>query len=105
MRNIRDANPLPGTEGAVAKAFVLAGARSPAAARTLEALGVAGAEGATRLTRRGLLRETVSGSGQFYLDTEPYERRNSRRILTQLALVLLAATLAIAALVFVSRPA
>jgi hypothetical protein len=96
--HILDGTFPPGSEAAVVQAFVRAGSRTPAAARSLWDLGVEGTRGARTLVRRELLRESAAGSGRFYLDTAHYHRRQRRQQLGVLA-TMIALGLAIAAAV------
>src|SRR4051812_31207582 len=75
------------TEGDVLQTFVRADARAITTARTLFALGLDDTTTVRDLERRELLRETVEGSGRFYLDLDHYYRRaRSRGRLTILVL-------------------
>jgi len=82
-----------GSEAAVAQAFVRAEARTPAQARTLEELGVAGTEGAASLIRRGLVRPVASDPSRWYLDPASARPRRWLRLLLWAAALLVLASL------------
>jgi hypothetical protein len=76
-RDIRTAVAPPGSETAIAQAFVLANARGPASARSLAALGLEETPALKGLEARGLLYR--SPAGDWYLDVPRYIARQRRR--------------------------
>jgi hypothetical protein len=76
-RDIRSVVAPPGSELAIAQAFVLADARSPASARSLAALGLELTPALERLEARGLLYRAPAGG--WYLDVPRYTARQCRR--------------------------
>lgn len=93
----------PGTEAAVAQAFVRAGARTSAAARPLLELGVAHSPGARTLIRRELLREAAPGAGRYYLGVSHYQRCQRRQQRRQVLVLLGLVALGVAAAVAIAR--
>lgn len=81
-------------ERRIVEAFELAGATSAATARTPDEVGVETfGLGWRRLTNRAVIRESVPGSGKYYLDREVWQavRRTRMRVLVAFMLILLAA--------------
>lgn len=76
-RDIRTVIAPPGSETAIAQAFVLANARSPASARSLATLGLEETPALKGLEARGLLYRTPAGG--WYLDVPRYIARQRRR--------------------------
>jgi hypothetical protein len=86
-------------ERRIVRAFEAAGATSPATARTPDEVGAdTFGIGWRRLTRRAVVRETLPGSGVYYLDLPAWQavRRTRMRILAALVIILLAFWLYIA---------
>ena len=82
-RDIRTVVAPPGSDLAVAQAFVLADATSPATARSLAELGVDATPALKRLEARGLLFRTAADA--WYLDVPRYARRRRRRHVMELS--------------------
>src|SRR5438309_10742764 len=80
------------------EAFARGGATSPAAAQSLEALGIPDGLAVQRLRDHAVLRE--GAPGLYFVDLEVWHavRRARRRILLVLAIVVLAAALALGGL-------
>ena len=84
-RDIRTVVAPPGSEVAIAQAFVLAGARSPVSARSLAALGLEVTPALERLEARGLLHRTPADD--WYLDVSRYTARQRRRRAVELGAI------------------
>ena len=79
-------------ERRMVETFELAGATSPASARTPEELAVETTSlGWRRLTNRAVIREAAPGSGRYYLDREVWQavRRTRMRLVVVFILILL----------------
>src|SRR5437879_13127920 len=85
------------------EAFARGGATSPAAAQSLEALGIPDGLAVQRLRDHAVLRE--GGPGLYFVDIEVWHavRRARRLILLVLAIVVLETTLDVGALVPLER--
>lgn len=86
-------------ERRIVEAFELAGATSPANARTPDDLAVESASlGWRRLRNRAVIREAAPGSGLYYLDREVWQavRRTRMRLVIVLVVILLGAWIYVA---------
>lgn len=84
-RDIRTVSAPPGSETAIAQAFVLANARSPESARSIATLRLEETPALEGLEARGLLYRTPAGG--WYLDMPRYVALQRRRHAVQVGAI------------------